>query len=105
MIIDQPMNPKWTPKDLEAIAHLAKLTLSKDQVEKRLAEFEDILNYIDVLNEITIEPNLDPQNQKILHMNDDVVKDSLTQEQVFQNATDPQPPFFFIPKVFEGGKS
>lgn len=95
---------RWNRQDLENIAKLAKLEIHPDDIQARLTEFADILEYIEVLGEAPVEKTKSDTSSK-LEMFDDEEKACLPIEDVLKNATHPDEPFFFIPKFIEGGKS
>ena len=94
-----------TINDVEHVARLARLEFNDAGKKKFMHQLNDILKYIEKLNELdtaTVEP--------LLHVNelnaeaggmlrDDEVKPSLPQEEVLKNAPDRTEKFFKVPKV------
>jgi aspartyl-tRNA(Asn)/glutamyl-tRNA(Gln) amidotransferase subunit C len=95
---------KITEKEILQVAKLAKLNLDSKDLDKRLAEFNDILAHIEKLNEIKIEGLVDSTTSR-LEMFDDQPRPSNSIEQVLKNSPSSEKPFFYIPRVIEGGKS
>ena len=90
-----------TTKDVSYIAELAKLRFSYDEMLTMTAELNNILHYIDKLNEVDTEGVLplssihDPVNV----LRDDVERTALSSADVLRNAPDRQDRFFKVPKV------
>lgn len=92
-----------TKKDLQNIARLAKLDISNIDQEQRLKEFQDVLGHIDTLKSVDTT-SIKLQTSDCLGMHDDTPHESLSIEKALQNAIDPEPPFFAIPKFMAGDK-
>ena len=90
-------------KTAEKIADLARLTLSEAELERYAAQMDQILEYIEQLQ------NLDTSNVKPLsHVQEitnvfrnDEVKPSLPREAVFANAPQEKAGYFVVPKVIK----
>lgn len=95
---------KFTEKDILDIAKLAKLAIDPKDLAKRVEEFNEILVHIEKLNEVKDASDLNQQVSK-LEMFDDTPKPSATIEEVLKNSPSAEKPFFYIPRVIEGGKS
>ncbi len=95
---------KLTEKEILNVAALAKLSIDPKDLPKRLSEFNDILTHIEKLNEVKLPEGLTSQPD-ILQMFDDTVKPSFSIDEVLKNAPSAEKPFFYIPRVIEGGKS
>ena len=90
-----------TLKDLDKIAHLARLSLKDGEKEKFLEQVNQILQYIEKLNEVDttgIEP-MSHSMDIINVMRDDVNKESLDQKAALENAPKKNDEFFRVPKV------
>jgi len=96
---------KITEKQILDVAKLAKLSIDPKDLAKRLSEFNDILTHIEKLNEVNIggQTGYDPSYK--LEMFADEPRTSNTIDEVLQNAPSSEQPFFYIPRVIEGGKS
>ncbi|MFA6349750.1 MAG: Asp-tRNA(Asn)/Glu-tRNA(Gln) amidotransferase subunit GatC [Candidatus Omnitrophota bacterium] len=84
-------------------AHLARLELEPEQLEKLSGQLKDILGFIDSLSQLDIT-NVEPTSH-ILPINnifrEDVPKGSLALDKVLQNAPRVKDNFFSVPKVIE----
>ena len=90
-----------TKKDVEHIAKLARLEFNEQQKEKLTQEMNDILGYIEKLNEVDTS-NVEPLSHVIELSNvmrEDEVKPSLSQEEALKNAPEKTEKFFKVPKV------
>lgn len=90
-----------TVKDVENIARLAKLAFSDEEKEKFVHQFNQILQYMEKLNELDTE-NVEP-TYNVLELNNvmrqDKVKTWLTREEALANAPKSNRGFFSVPKV------
>jgi len=88
-------------KEVENIAKLAKLSFDQEEMEKFAEQFNQILEYIDKLNELdteSVQPTyhvLDLTNV----MREDEAKPGLTQEEALSNAPKKKAGLFSVPKV------
>jgi aspartyl-tRNA(Asn)/glutamyl-tRNA(Gln) amidotransferase subunit C len=94
----------YTLKDLQKVAELARLRLDPKVEQERLKEFNQIVTYIEVLQQVDTSEVEDSLDAPALPQRADEPETRCSLEEVFQNAPHAQPPFFFIPKVIEGGK-
>ncbi|KAA3618334.1 MAG: Asp-tRNA(Asn)/Glu-tRNA(Gln) amidotransferase subunit GatC [Calditrichaeota bacterium] len=88
-------------EDLDKIAHLARLNLKQGEKEKFLGQVNQILKYVEKLNEIDttgIEP-LSHSMDLLNVMRDDEKKESLPQQEALKNAPQKNDEFFRVPKV------
>jgi aspartyl-tRNA(Asn)/glutamyl-tRNA(Gln) amidotransferase subunit C len=92
---------KLTREEVLHIAHLARIELKEEEVEKFRRELSEILNFVEKLNELDTE-GIDPKFQIIPPENvlrEDVPSLSLPREKVFMNAPESDGEFFIVPKV------
>ena len=92
-----------TMKDVEYVAKLARLELTKEEKEKYSKQLGDILNYINKLNELDTSA-VEPTSHVVAISNvfrQDEVKPSLTNEEVLSNAPKKEKGFFKVKKVIE----
>lgn len=90
-----------TKKDVEYIASLAKLNFAEDEVVKLTAELNEVLNYMDKLNELdtgNVEPLSHPVENVNAFRNDDLGK-SVTSAEALKNAPENNDEYFLVPKV------
>lgn len=90
-----------TLNDLEKIAQLARLTLKESEKEKFLEQVNQILKYMEKLNQVNtdgIEP-LSHSMDLVNVMREDIEKPSLSQDEALKNAPSKNDKFFRVPKV------
>ena len=90
-----------TIEKVENIARLAKLSFSEDEKEKFVEQFNQILDYMEKLNELDTSGVEPTYNVLALNnvMRPDEVKNWLTQEQAIANAPRSNHGLFSVPKV------
>lgn len=89
--------------EVKYIASLAKLEFEESELEEFTKEFNQILNYIDKLNELDtekIEPLSHPIEKKNVFREDEH-KPSIDRETALKNAPDKNEEFFKVPKVIK----
>ena len=88
---------------VEYVAHLARIELKSQELEKLSKQLQDIINFIDKLKEINIK-DIVPTSH-ILPINnvlrDDSPTESLSSHKALENAPQRQGNFFSVPKVIE----
>jgi aspartyl-tRNA(Asn)/glutamyl-tRNA(Gln) amidotransferase subunit C len=90
-----------TLADVEHIAKLAKLEFSPEEMEKFTHQMNDILTYIDTLNELDTT-NVEPLSHVIELNNvtrEDKVRPSLTPDEALKNAPARTDTMYKVPKV------
>ena len=94
---------KITKKDVEYVAKLARLKLSKEEKEKFTGQLDQILKYVDKLSELDtkkVKPTSHVLPLKNVFREDKIGK-SLKVEKVLENAPEKAKGFFKVPKVIE----
>jgi aspartyl-tRNA(Asn)/glutamyl-tRNA(Gln) amidotransferase subunit C len=94
---------KLSSKDVEYVARLARLEITDKETEKFTAQLNNILGYIDKLNELDTK-GVAPMSHAIAVTNafrEDKVLGSLGTEKALANAPDARGEFFRVPKVIE----
>ncbi|MBU4310309.1 Asp-tRNA(Asn)/Glu-tRNA(Gln) amidotransferase subunit GatC [bacterium] len=94
---------KITKRDVEYVAKLARLKLSEKEKEKFTRQLDQILKYVDKLNELDTE-KVKPTSHVLPLKNvfrEDRVGESLKVEKVLENAPEKAKGFFKVPKVIE----
>ena len=94
---------KITKNEVENVAHLARLDFSEEEKVKFTSQLNDILLYIEKLNQADTT-GVEPMSHAIALQNafrDDIVKDSLSHDLSLSNAPEARGPFFRVPKVIE----
>lgn len=90
-----------TKKDVEKIAELAQLKFSEDELESFTPQMNEILNYMEKLNELDTE-NVEPLSHPVEQTNvfrEDELKSSITTEEALKNAPAKDEHHFKVPKV------
>lgn len=85
------------------MAHLARLEITNKEKDKFTAQLNDILLYIDKLNELDTK-GVEPMSHAIAVTNafrEDNIVDSIGTEKSLANAPDARGEFFRVPKVIE----
>jgi aspartyl-tRNA(Asn)/glutamyl-tRNA(Gln) amidotransferase subunit C len=90
-----------TPETVIQVAHLARLTLSEEEVELFTRQLNDILSYVEKLNEL--ETTDVPPMAHVLELNnafrEDEVTESLPLDEALANAPDRKRNSFAVPKI------
>jgi aspartyl-tRNA(Asn)/glutamyl-tRNA(Gln) amidotransferase subunit C len=96
---------KISREDVLRVAELAHLELTDGEVDTYRAQIDQILGYIDKLNELDVT-RVQPMSQVVFssgdahpELRDDVLVPCNAAEQIFVEAPDAQKPFFRVPKV------
>lgn len=92
-----------TPDLIKYLESLARITLTEDEEKKVGAELQDILTYINMLNE------LDTQGVEAMShcfpitnvMREDEVQPSMTPDEITANAPEAQDGCFVVPKTVD----
>lgn len=94
---------KISYEQVEHVARLARLALSREEKEKMRAQLDAILTYIDKLNQLDTSQT-EPTSHVIPMTNvfrEDKIHPSLSQEQALANAPDRQGALFRVPRILE----
>jgi len=97
---------KISREDVLKVATLANLELTDAEVEMYRGQLDNILSYIDKLNEVDTS-NVEPLTQVVAASEDDsalredVVRRADVIMEVLQGAPDPATPYFRVPRVIE----
>lgn len=94
---------KITYEDVKHVAQLARITLTSEQITVLSKQLNDIVEYIEQLNEIdtsTIEPtsHVVPLNNIF---REDLITPSLPRQEMLKNAPDSNDRFYIVPKIIE----
>ena len=94
---------KISSREVEYVANLARLEVTDKEKEKFTAQLNDILLYIDKLNELDTK-GVEPMSHAIAVTNafrEDKILDSIGTENSLSNAPDVRGEFFRVPKVID----
>ena len=83
-------------EDVEHVADLARVDLDPEDVEVFTAQFRDILEYFEALDEV---PEVEAEPELVNVMREDEVRDSLSQEDALANAEETEDGRFKGPRV------
>ncbi len=92
-----------TELDLQHVAHLARLNLTKEEEQKFSAQLGQILGYIAKLNELDVS-QVEPTAHAVPLVNvtrPDEIRPSLSNEQALRNAPASANGLFVVPKIVE----
>ncbi len=92
---------KITQKELEHVAHLARLTLSDEELDTVRGQLDNILSYIDKLGELDTS-GIKPTTHVFSLNNafrEDVVTESLSLDKSLANAPQHNGESFQVPKI------
>jgi aspartyl-tRNA(Asn)/glutamyl-tRNA(Gln) amidotransferase subunit C len=94
---------KIRKEEVEYVAHLARLEFREEETEKFTLQLNDILTYIDKLNQADTT-NVEPMTHAMPLANafrEDVASPSLSNESALANAPETRASSFRVPKVIE----
>ncbi|MGE4443121.1 MAG: Asp-tRNA(Asn)/Glu-tRNA(Gln) amidotransferase subunit GatC [Desulfomicrobium sp.] len=92
---------KISPEKALAIATLARLEISPEQAVSLSAQMDDILGYMDKLNELDtgmVEPMYTPVDQPGF-LRPDEVKKELSRADILRNAPESDGEYFIVPRI------
>lgn len=94
---------KITRDQVEYVAKLARLELTEEEKETFTQQFDNILSYMDKLNQLDTE-GIEPTSHVLPLYNvfrEDEVRPSLPRDEALANAPDHKDGFFRVPRVIE----
>lgn len=94
---------KISAEEIKKIALLSRLNIEDDQIEEVGKQLNDILAYMELLNQVDItdvQPTAHAVSMRNV-MRDDVPQTSLPNEKALQNAPEPENGYFKVPKVIQ----
>lgn len=95
-----------TKNEVKKIADLSKLEFNENELEEFTHEMNNILNYVEKLNELNTE-NINPLSHPIENANvfrSDELKGSTSTEEALKNAPEKTSEYFKVPKVISQNK-
>ncbi len=87
--------------EVAKVAGLARLNLEPEKIEQFAARFNDILGYMQKLNELDtsdVEPLYSPVTHPTV-FRDDVVNQKYSREELLGNAPESDGTYFIVPKI------
>ncbi len=94
---------KISLKEVSHIAHLARLELSQEELERFSVQLSNILSYMEKLNELDTS-DIEPTSHVIPLKNvfrEDQVFPSLSVQDALRNAPEKSDNFFRVPRIIE----
>jgi len=88
-------------KEVEHVAHLARLTLGEDELEKLTGQLDTILRYVDKLDELDTT-GIEPTTHAFSIRNafrEDRIEESLSQEDSLRNCAKSDGESFVVPRI------
>lgn len=92
---------KITKDEVQNVARLARLELGDDKLELFAGQFNEILDYMELLGELdtdAVEPLYSPVRHTT-RMRDDAARKDYPREDVLSNAPEADGRFFIVPKI------
>ncbi|MCP3891140.1 MAG: Asp-tRNA(Asn)/Glu-tRNA(Gln) amidotransferase subunit GatC [Desulfobulbaceae bacterium] len=92
---------KISKQDVKHVAKLARLTLSDEELEVMTGQLDNILSYVDKLEELDTS-NIKPTSHVFAVSNafrEDEVRESLTQDEAVKNGPRQNGELFQVPRV------
>lgn len=92
---------KIKPEEVAKVARLARLDLAEDKIELFAGQLDDILTYMDKLNELdtsSVEPLYSPVEHTTVLRADEVRKD-YSRDEVLANAPETDGQYFIVPRI------
>jgi aspartyl-tRNA(Asn)/glutamyl-tRNA(Gln) amidotransferase subunit C len=91
------------PIDIDHVAKLARLALSKEEASRFSAQFSRLFDFIEELAQLDVSQIPATAQVIPLHnvLRDDEVQPCLTREAALENAPDREGPFFKTPRILE----
>jgi aspartyl-tRNA(Asn)/glutamyl-tRNA(Gln) amidotransferase subunit C len=83
-------------EEVRHVADLARVRLDDGEVDEFAAQFGDILEYFEALDEV---PEVEREEELVNVMRPDEIEEGLTQEEALANAEETEDGFFVGPKV------
>lgn len=90
---------KITEQEVKKIGDLSRLSLTKDELEKRTEDMNNILNYMDILNEIDTDDVEELDNVHDMHasLRADTANSSLSKEDILKNSPSSNGDYIQVP--------
>jgi aspartyl-tRNA(Asn)/glutamyl-tRNA(Gln) amidotransferase subunit C len=92
---------KISKKQVEHVAQLARLTLTKEELDKMTGQLDNILSYVDKLDELDTV-GVVPTSHVFSVFNafrDDTVQESLARNEALMNAPQQNSEMFKVPRI------
>jgi aspartyl-tRNA(Asn)/glutamyl-tRNA(Gln) amidotransferase subunit C len=103
VVLKVAMRSKIDEQTVRHVAHLSRLKLTDEEVNRLSTELSAIIDYFDQLQRLPtdgVEPTAHPLSMRNV-FRDDLVQESLDAEQALANAPQREQTFFRVPKVLD----
>ncbi len=92
---------KISKKEVEHVAHLARLNLTEEELEKMTGQLDNILSYVEKLDELDTSQVLPTSHVFAVNnaFRDDIEKESLSQAEAIKNGPQHDGSTFLVPKI------
>ncbi len=92
---------KINKKQVEHVAHLARLTLTEEELEKMTGQLDNILSYVDKLDELDTDQVVATSHVFSVcnAFREDSVKESLPPKEALMNAPQERGDMFQVPRI------
>ena len=97
------MRAPITRDDVAKVATLARLKLSEDELETFTSQLDEVLEYVDILNEVDtddVEPMAHAAELTDVFRQDET-RESLPRDQALANAPKTDGHFFLVPQILD----
>lgn len=94
---------EFTPEMTRKVAHLARLKMSDEEIERLSRQMEDILTYVELLNEVDTT-DVEPMAHAVELTNvlrPDESRASLSREDALANAPQTDGKYFLVPAILD----
>jgi aspartyl-tRNA(Asn)/glutamyl-tRNA(Gln) amidotransferase subunit C len=92
---------KISKKQVEHVAHLARLTLTEEELDRMTGQLDNILSYVEKLDELDTSTVV-PTSHVFSVCNafrEDIVKESLSRDDALMNAPQHDGETFLVPRI------
>ena len=92
---------KISEQEVKKIAELSRLSLSSDELKERTQDMNNILNYMDILNEINTDDVEELYNVNDMNntLRDDSFEESLDKKDVLKNSPSSNKDYIEVPLI------
>lgn len=94
---------KLSKKEVDKLAHLARLEFSEDEKKSMMEDMDKILKFVDKINELElddVEPLIYMSDERSV-MRKDETSPQVTKDEALRNAPDKDTDYFRVPKVLK----
>ena len=88
-------------EEVEKLAHLSRLQLDENAIDKMQGDMNKMLNFVDKINELDLE-GVEPlayMSDEVNILRTDKIEQNISHEEALKNAPDKDTDYFRVPKV------